>query len=697
MSVLRFHLMIGPPGSGKSHISKILEPLIKAEIISTDQIRKKLYGDESIQGDWNEIKNVIDNKIDKAITKKQSLIFDSTHSFRPWRLAYTQDLNRSEQIEWIGWMITTEKSICLSWNKKRNKIVPEPIIDEYHAAINNKYFGPIRGEGFATIIKINPAKEKNLEQKLLNEISSTNFKISQGKRNDSSKKLHGYSHLIDFERLLFLIKLLLDFPGFDLENEYSKNKLKGICNPIPKGNIFEKASVLISNIYGVCYADINKLEMDLNWLKSQGFLNLDSNYQEIKPPKANKFRNLEPVGMHTIADELSFIKIMNLIRFIVKNPYGFEKSKFDSLYEYYISNLGMSYMPNEIHSLRKDIQNFINPYGFTDFGSKAKNGYCFGNAILDKSHIKEIYQFLAESSRRLDNPSMIELKNNLEKRLKLSGIQLNETPTKIITNQSIIKKDFVSNISLLNKENSKELDLAINERKKIYIERLKFTASHENKKNSSGQYIWPLQILFHNIGWYLAYETIPVANEKSLIKVLRLDRFSMRAIDNNSSRAVKIHAAKVKQLNKLIEISSGIFFGDDCELQKKFVDNEFEKYREYFVTVRFLVTKNIYMFLREGLQRYPLRQIRMSKPHSDDMWRPPDKTSSVFVLEPLSEGEHLFPIEYDLPPWVVEKTGDRDFKRWLFGFGSEILIESPGYLKQEYIERIIKISRIYKN
>jgi len=386
---------------------------------------------------------------------------------------------------------------------------------------------------------------------------------------------------------------------------------------------------------------------------------------------------------------------MNLIRFISKNPYGFESSKLKSLYEYYINNLDNCYMPSEVHSLRKDIQNFITPYGFTDSAIKAKNGHCFGNAILDKSQIKEVYQFLAESSRRLDNPSMIDLKNDLIKRIKWSGIEINENPSKFITNQSIINKDFVSEISLLNPENSKALDSAINERKKIFIERLKFAASHKIKNNSKGQYIWPLQILFHNIGWYLAYETIPIASESGLLKVLRLDRFTMRAIDNNSSRSLNIHSSKVKQLNKLIEISSGIFFGDDIEIQKKFLDNEFEGFKEYLVTVRFLATKNIYMFLREGLQRYPLNQIRMSKPSKDDMWVPPEKTSSVFVLEPLNKGNHLYPIEYDLPPWVIEKNGDRDFKRWLFGFGPEIIIESPNILKKEYIQRIREISELY--
>ena len=116
MSILRFHLMIGPPGSGKSRIAKILAPLLEAEIISTDEIRKKLYGKESIQGNWSEIKNVIDNKIDHAISKNKSVIIDSTLAKRSWRLAYTQDLNKVVNIEWIGWVLTTEKSICISWN-----------------------------------------------------------------------------------------------------------------------------------------------------------------------------------------------------------------------------------------------------------------------------------------------------------------------------------------------------------------------------------------------------------------------------------------------------------------------------------------------------------------------------------------------------------------------------------------------------
>ncbi|MBW4428061.1 MAG: ATP-binding protein [Nostoc desertorum CM1-VF14] len=50
------HYLIGPPGSGKSTLAAQMSQLIpNSRIISTDQIRGKLYGNEEIQGDWAEI------------------------------------------------------------------------------------------------------------------------------------------------------------------------------------------------------------------------------------------------------------------------------------------------------------------------------------------------------------------------------------------------------------------------------------------------------------------------------------------------------------------------------------------------------------------------------------------------------------------------------------------------------------------
>ena len=69
MSILRCHLLIGPPASGKTSLSKILAPLLNAEVLSTDAIREELWGDEMIQGPWEEVENVIHQRLKSFVEK----------------------------------------------------------------------------------------------------------------------------------------------------------------------------------------------------------------------------------------------------------------------------------------------------------------------------------------------------------------------------------------------------------------------------------------------------------------------------------------------------------------------------------------------------------------------------------------------------------------------------------------------------
>jgi hypothetical protein len=55
------------------------------------------------------------------------------------------------------------------------------------------------------------------------------------------------------------------------------------------------------------------------------------------------------------------------------------------------------------------------------------------------------------------------------------------------------------------------------------------------------------------------------------------------------------------------------------------------------------------------------------------------------VLEPIEGDTHPFPTEIDLPPWTVAR--DVDFRRWLFGYGEEVIIESPNTLIEAQITR----------
>jgi len=200
-----------------------------------------------------------------------------------------------------------------------------------------------------------------------------------------------------------------------------------------------------------------------------------------------------------------------------------------------------------------------------------------------------------------------------------------------------------------------------------------------------------LQLLFHNIGWYLAYERDAVGRDHGLIRTERLDRLALRQVDSGFRRTPEQRADAVRRLARLMELSGGIYFGDDAASQEQLCEASPEELRALLTTVRFRCTLRVYRFLREGLQRYPLSQMRLSKPLSGDRWRQPAK--APVVLKPIEGDAHPFPIEIDLPPWTVAR--DVDFRRWLFGYGADVVIESPQSVVDEVSSRAKQLTGLH--
>jgi predicted kinase len=698
---LRCHLLIGPPASGKTTLAAVLAELTGAVVLSTDAIRREAFGDAAVQGPWRDIEALLHQRIRESVAAGIPVIVDATHARRPWRLAITQALGLSAPVEWIGWWLYTPLSTCLQWNQTRRRLVPEPVIREMAAALADPVFGPSRAEGFAVVVAVVPTHQRERAPLLRDELARLDHRIRSARNRERRFALHGYSRLLDLERLLHLLRLLISHPGLSDADPASRAELEAIVSPLPEGDLADRAAACLRRLHGEVYGEAAALRGDLAWLEANGFTRIESCQAPIQLPAPHPLQQqgvwLGGVngGWPALGDAPVFQRVFTLLRHVLQQP--FDRAAGIPLPEHLIEQLETipgAYLSGEAATLRKDLEKLLTPYGFRGRNDNVRHGYALGTALLSAHRLREIHGVVSQAAGRLADPTAQDLLRELEQRLQWGGLALDGAPpVRAYANHSIISTALVRPDSLAAERQAEALETAIVERRRIELERYLSAGSFADSPSGSFR-VWPLQLVFHNIGWYLIYEEDAIGTGVGLIRSERIDRLALRRSERGNRRDDDTHRAALRRLELLLHHSGGIYFGDDVAAQVKLCSPNPRQRARQLQTVRFRCQGWSFAFIREGLQRYPIEHTRFSRPLSGDRWWHHPK--APHVLEPGSAADtHPYPVELDLPGWTVAR--DIDLRNWLFGFGAGIRIDSPETLQEEHRRKLEEALAVYQS
>ncbi len=145
--------LIGLPASGKSYSAqKMLAEKPQRQLISTDAIREKLFGDESIQGSWLAIEKEIRQQFVQAVQQEKEAIYDATNAQRRHRREAIALARSVGFTSLTGIWIDTPVQLCIERNQRRHRQVPEDIIWRMSRQLNDA--PPSVEDGFDRLMQL---------------------------------------------------------------------------------------------------------------------------------------------------------------------------------------------------------------------------------------------------------------------------------------------------------------------------------------------------------------------------------------------------------------------------------------------------------------------------------------------------------------------------------------------------------------
>jgi len=128
-----------------------------ATLVSSDEIRKHLYGDESIQGNPVSVFRRARGELLAALKAGRSVIYDATNTNQRFRQMTLRELRQAGASWIIGYWLKVPLAVCKQRNGMRNRIVPEPVLHRMLSELRR--FPPQFADGFDEIVVMDEGAE----------------------------------------------------------------------------------------------------------------------------------------------------------------------------------------------------------------------------------------------------------------------------------------------------------------------------------------------------------------------------------------------------------------------------------------------------------------------------------------------------------------------------------------------------------
>ncbi len=684
MKQLIGHVLVGAPGCGKSTLAQQWVAHTPESVwISTDQIRAELFGNPVSQGEWEQIAVAVVEQIAQAVKANRPIIYDATNAKRGWRLRFLQRVG-AYPVQWIAWQFPTSLATCKARNEGRERQVPEWVIEQYYNEL--KRFPPDVAEGFAAVYTV-PFEEGQFDFAEINRRIAGLPKAIQNRCNkNASRVLHPYSSLLAFERLMYLIAVLLHYPGLgNLQQTNPALLRRELACKIEFSSAAEEISALIEQKYGTVYADQNEISKDLAWLQQNGVVNAAYTNAVFD---LSSVQETARASLHRYSDYEAFERLMYLIRFIAHHPQFVSVAMTEDKSHRSLAGLieALSVVGKlQVHytaaTIRKDFEEALKPYRImTD--KRMRQGYFVGTAILSAAELLRVYHSLEGQAKHLSDPIALAAYETFQQRLKYLGLDtLASYPVRKVLDQPIVNAKYLSMLALAQPQQAERLEAAIQVGEIIELRRITGTGRFPEDTESPFE-VLPLQIVYHNVAWYLGYQRL----EDSLFCYERLARLTARFTERTRPRAEQRQA--LKQLDQLQQAGYGLFLGTSAVDQQTFlkgnrstIEQELEL---WFKTAMF-------RFVCEGTQRFPGVQMSSRQPLGISMSAAEKK--EVFTLKPTGDANFPHRLRVKLPRWTLESIY---LRRWILSCDDQVKVIAPESLAKQLATVAGAIAKTYK-